>query len=363
MKVVSFTVGELPDVLGMDYFQGTGEVPISPLRAQAHFHNPRAEKSDRVLWCLLSEGQLLAYRLLLPSTLSDGKKRVKMAWNSCLWVDPSHRGKGYGKKLSRLAMEEWDNKLMFVNSVSASVALYSRIENCREVYRNIGIRYYFTSELARLIPLKKPVLAPFSFLLKPIDFLLNTVARLKNNTSHTNEGIYKIIENLSADDISFITSSDQDNLPKIGAAELSWMEAHPWVIESGDPNPYADRYHFSIQYPVFKNYFIKLEESGETTAIVLLKNKESHFAVHYVWANPEALQGVAKSILSVIANRHPKTLSIYHDGLRQAMATLNVGYLFKKDTEQKFMAFSGIPMLEHSGRDCFQYGDGDTVFT
>jgi len=362
MKVVSYTVGELATLLDQECFQGSGEIPISPLRAQAHFYNPRADKSDRVLWCLFSDGTLLAYRLLLPSTLSDGKTTIKMAWNSCLWVHPNHRGKGYGKQLANLALEEWDKKLMFVNAAPASMSLYSNLEGCREMYCNEGIRYFFTSELATILPKKKPVLDGFSFLIKPFDFAINLIAKMGKKEQTLTQN-YSWVRKLSAKDLDFIQQFNEDSLHKIGAAELKWFVDYPWVIESTKKNPYTERYHFSLQYPVYENYFIKIEEAGKLAAIALLKNKDMHFTVHYVWAQVSSLDKVAQSIISVIENKQAKTLSIYHNGLIKAMENLRVSCLYKRDTVQKFMAYSGIPNLENGDKECFQYGDGDSVFT
>jgi len=362
MKVVSYTVDELATVLDLEYFQGSGEVPISPLRALAHYHNPRANKADRVLWCLFSDKSLLAYRLLLPSTLSDGKSTIKMAWNSCLWVHPKHRGKGYGKQLTNLALEEWDNKIMSVNSAPSALSLYSNMKGCRKMYHNQGIRYFFTSELASILPKKKPGLKGFSFLIKPIDFAINLVAKMGKKEQVLTQN-YSWVKKLSVKDLDFIQQFNEDNLQKIGAVELNWFVDYPWVIESTKKNPYADRYHFSLQYPVYEHYFIKVEEAGKLAGIALLKNKDKHFTVHYVWAQESVLDTVAQSILSVIENKHAKTLSIYHNGLVNCMEQLRVSCLFKRATVQKFMAHSGIPNLEKGYKECFQYGDGDSMFT
>lgn len=363
MKVISYTVGELPTVLEQKYFQGNGQVPISPLRAQAQHHNPRAEVSDKVLWCILSEDEVLvAYRLILPGTLYRGDTQMKMAWYSCLWVHPDHRGKGYGKQLTHLALEDWDNKIVFVNAAPASLSLYSNIKGCRVMYNNKGLRFYFTSELATLLPIKKPVFANFTFLLKPIDAVLNTFVGLSKKKGEV-QVEYTLVDKLTDEDDAFIQGIDQRNFSRIRKTELDWLVDYPWVIESSADNPFTSRYHFSTQYPVYKNYFIKIEEAGETSAIVLLKNKEHHFTVHYLWAVDAALSNVALAILDIIRDKRPKTLSIYHAGLIAEMKKLNMGHLFKKDTTQLFMAYEGIPNWEDGQEDIFQYGDGDTVFT
>ena len=363
MKVISYTVAELPTVLDQKYFQGSGHVPIGPLRAQAQHHNPRADESDRVLWCILSEEEeLIAYRLILPGTIYNGDTPMKMAWYSCLWVNPNHRGKGHGKQLTNLALEEWDNKIVFVNAAPASLSLYSNIDGCRVLYKNQGMRYFFTSELATILPIKKPILRHFAFLIKPLDFIINSIAKgsIQEKDSITN---YTIIEKLSTEDDAFIKQFGQDNLSKISKVELDWLVDYPWVIESSVDNPYTSRYHFSTQYPVYKNYFIKIVEAEKTSAIVLLKNKEGHFTVHYIWATDKSLTAVAKSILDIISDKRPKTLSIYHQGLIAEMNKLKTGHLFKKETTQFFMAYDGIPNWEVGKEDIFQYGDGDTVFT
>lgn len=363
MKVISYTVGELPAVLDQKYFQGNGQVPIGPLRAKAQHHNPRADKADRVLWCILSEEEeLIAYRLILPGTIYNDDTPMKMAWYSCLWVNPGYRGKGYGKQLTNLALEEWENKIVFVNAAPASLSLYSNIDGCRVMYRNQGMRYYFTSELATILPIKKPVLSNFTFLFKPVDFIINTFASLSRKAKDLSVH-YKLVEKLSSEDDAFIKQFDRDSLSKIRKQELDWLVDYPWVIESNDENSYAVRYHFSTQYPVYKNYFIKIEETGKTSAIVLLKNKEHHFTVHYVWAKEQALSDVAKSILDIIKDKEPKTLSIYHLGLISEMDKLKPRCLYKKDTTQVFMAYDGIPNWEFDKVNAFQYGDGDTVFT
>ncbi len=363
MKVISYTVAELPTVLDEKYFQGTGQVPIGPLRAQAQHHNPRAEPSDRVLWCILSsEEKLVAYRLIVPGTLYHKEKVLKMAWYSCLWVDPSHRGKGYGKQLTNLALEEWKYKIAFVNASPASLSLYSNIDGCRIMYKNKGTRYYFTSELATILPIKKPVLGKFTFLIKPVDFIINSLTGLTRKAKDVAVD-YKIIERLSDEEEAFIKQFDQENLSKRRKTEMNWLVDYPWVIESSAQNPYTTRYHFSTQYPTYKNYFIKIEETGKTSAIVLLKNKQSHFTVHYIWSTDQALANVARAILSIIKDKEPKTLSIFQQGLIVEMNKLKTGHLFKKETTQLFMAYEGIPNWETSKNNIFQYGDGDTVFT
>jgi len=362
MKIDSYTVADLPTILEREPFCDGGEIPISPLRAQAQFHNPRAEKTDVVLWCMFEADELIAYRLVFPDHLYLNGEVHKIAWLSCLWVDPVHRGKGFGKQLTRLALTAWRNKIAFVNAAPASLSLYSNMVGCNVLYENIGMRYYFSSDLATVLPIKHKVFKSVDFLLKPIDQIMNSFLSY-NYDKGGNNASYTLLDRITDEAAKFIDKQDKLNLMKRGKREFDWLVDHPWVIESSEENPLVERYHFSLQHPVYQDYYIQVKDGGEVMGLLLLKNKNQHFTVHYVWAEESGLEHLAHAVLSVLTDHKPKSLSVYDEDLVLTLEKISFRYLHKKVTRQTFMAYSGVPKASRDRVGLLQYGDGDTVFT
>lgn len=362
MKVVVYSVKDLPEVLQQEPFVSGGQIPISPLRAQAHFHNPRADKSDMVLWCMFDKEKLIAYRLVLPGSLNIDGAAFKMTWLSCLWVDKDHRGKGYGKKLTRLALAHWKNRIAFANAAPASLSLYSNMDGCDVLFDNVGMRYYFSSELATILPTKFSLFKSVDFLLKPIDSVVNSLLRF-NNIEDEKRVDFELLEKISEETGAFISKHNSENLSQWGKQDFDWLIEHPWVIESSEPNPDVERYHFSIQHPVYRDYYIQVKDGDKIIGLVLLKNKNNHFTVHYIWGEKPGKEKLAHSILYIMSKHRPKTLSIYDEELIQILDNISFKYLYKKITRQRFMAYSGIPTVNTQNKNLFQYGDADSVFT
>ena len=123
MDIRVYTLDELESHIQRTYSNPEEMIPLSPLRLNSYLRNPRAEKTDPVLFELWLNERPVAYRTVLPDLLFDLEgNSSRFAWLSGNWVDPEFRRKGLSTKLLQRAEALWDGRLFYTNYAPASKA-------------------------------------------------------------------------------------------------------------------------------------------------------------------------------------------------------------------------------------------------
>lgn len=364
MKIEVFQVSELPQLLELPLFKNSKSIPISQARAISHFHNPRADEEDKVLWCLFEENELCAYRLMLPDFLFHESEKIKMAWVSCLWVDPIHRGKGFGKKVTQPALEHWKYRVMGTNFAPASLSLYSSMGGFYPFKIIEGLRLYYKSNAAELLKNRSKLFTILNPLLKIGDQLLNKSRKKAQPHSLEGEGIQaQVFPFFDEESYSFIKQFNKKEFFQRGQKELDWIIAKPWILEKAKPDADDRRFHFSSQAKKFQQLVHKISFKGQLLAVLISSLIDDKMSIPYVYFNKPFTAKVAQYIENLVIEDGAAMITLFNPHLVDYFKNTEVQALHKKNFTKRFMAFKGIPEEWSKASLHLQTGDGDGAFT
>lgn len=363
MKLNVHTVEELKGILNQDFYLNSSNIPITPQRADSHFHNPRANKTDKVLWCLIEEDQLLAYRLMLPDWIYVGEVKMQFAWLSCLWVHPAHRGKGYGKKVTQPALEEWKYKVMGTNFAPASYALYHSMGRFYPFKNLVGIRLYYRSSLSKILPPRSHFFKVSKPILVSADNLINAISPRKKEHSYPAGLVIQDLPFFDDESIGFIYNFLKLENFRRTKKELNWILEHPWILQTKADDSYTKKYHFSSNARTFKQMIHKVTIQGRLVAVLMSSFIDGKLLVPYIYYEDEHVEWVRKFIDNLAVEFEADTLTLFDKKLAIEFSENKGHEKFKKNFNKRFMAFDGIPKELAKRVSIFQGGDGDGAFT
>ena len=277
--------------------------PISLVRALSQSRNPRGEPDDTALLVAMCDQSCVGYHGLLPGLLKNNDNTSKVSWLVTFYLDPGHRGKGYGKRL----VSEIQNEN--IDLVTTGIT-----RGAEGVYRSAGFKQlgelpYYQLRLERLRFLKRfsypadsetAVLAIFNPLKRLGDWsyrLTKSIAyrvafqKLKSNKKpFKSKPVHQLAKELTAIverqslPVSFYCNIDR----------INWMLRHPWVVSRGEAKKDVTNYYFSIVRDQFKFVPFEIYTTDGKTSIgyVVLslsskKNKTTVKILNYGFNDPD----------------------------------------------------------------------------
>ncbi len=364
MNLAVYTLAELPQLLEKNFFKKSKSIPISQQRADSHFKNPRADLNDKVLWCLSDKDQLIAYRLMMPDHIYINDKKVKMAWVSCLWVDPKHRGKGYGKKVTLPALDAWDQRVMGTNFAPASLALYKSLGGLYPFSIINGLRLHYQSKAADLLGNRNQFFKTIKPVFKLGDLLLNKLKKSPAQHPLKGQGInIQIIPAFDQESYDFLKPYSINEYFRRSQKELDWAMSTPWIIQREKPSVDDHRFHFSSQAKIFSQLVHKISYQGKLRAVIMSSLVNDHLMIPYAYFDKAFTSKVAKYIENFVLEDEIALLTIFDKNLVDYFQNTANKAIHAKKFVKRFMAFEGIPKPTKSNALKLQAGDGDGVFT
>ena len=364
MRIEVFQLKELPKILERSIFKNSANIPISQVRADSHFANPRADQEDKVMWCLFENDNLVAYRLMLPDTLFHESKKLKMAWMSCLWVHPNHRGKGYGKQVTIPALEAWGYKVMGTNFAPASLSLYKSLGDFYAFRIVEGLRLYYKSNASKLLKNRSTFFKFLSPLLSIGDRILNLARPTAKVNPLSGEGIQiQGLPFLDEESLGFIERFKKLEFFQRGGSELDWILAKPWILQKPKPDADDERFHFSSQAKRFSQSVHKISYQGRLSAVLISSLVNDKMSIPYAYFDKPFTSKVAQYIENLLIEDEAEMVTIFNPHLVDYFNKTNVQALHKKKFIKRFMAFKGIPEAWSKSPFQLQTGDGDGAFT
>ena len=364
MKIEEYTVGELPELLEKDFYKSSSHIPIYPLRARSYFHNPNAKKSDKVLWCMIANNTLVAYRLVMPDVLQTPQGEIKTCWLSCIWVNPAYRGRGFGKELTQLALEEWDHKCMATNFAPESFEMYSSMDFFYPIKNMNGLRLHFRSSGAELLAKKNRIFAAAKPILKIGDSILNALKPKQQKHALQSFGLnVQIFPIMDDEAYAFSRGFAIDEFGKRTKKTFDWLSEYCWVKQTQEQDEFAKRFHFSANAKRFEQVWHKIIVKGRLIAVMMTTIKNDDLKLPYLYVKKEHIKYVAMYIENFCLEERTSTLTIFQPDLVEYFNQHATKTIVKKAFKKRIMAFKGIPKeLVHS-RTNFQDGIGDGAFT
>ena len=366
MQIQTYTLSQLLPLLETDFFKKSPVLPISRHRAISHYHNPRAKTDDQVLWLLFEKEELVAYRLVLPDTVYHKEKAIRMAWVSCVYVNPNKRGKGYGKQLTQLALEAWDNKLMGTEFAPESRSMYKKMGVFEDFHTSTGFRGYLRMSLAKILTKRNPKLRILYFGLWIIDGIINIFQGIRlafyKNPLDTNIQL-ATFDKVNDESWAFIESRQENELTHRNQSELNWLLTMPWIIDPSKDKGEAKRFHFSSVDHPFKQECVQVFYQEQLIGVLILTHRGKALKVPYAYFDKPHTALIASVIKSKAVELKVDTLTLYQAWLSEYLHHQKAPFLLVRKIKRYYLRSHGFPDDFTDERIEIQDGVGDAGFT
>lgn len=367
MKIERLNAQALEQYVQSESFRTMPVVPISRHRALSQVRNPRLEADDVVLLLATEDGELRGYLGVLPDQFHSNGQSLRMGWLSCLWVDPTQRGKGIARKLVEAALEAWGGQIAITEFTPEAEQLYLKTGQFGYLTKITGMRGYLRFDLQHLLPRKEPKLAEVKPLLQAADGGLNV---LHDFTLHAWE--YKqrygpttatVQPAPDAEAWEFISRYASPTLTKRTRKELEWALNHPWLVPGLDTEGYGKRYHFSAIDRDFRQYTMVIRNGEELEAVLLFTQRHDALKLNYHFHTLDDLQEVLRHLKLHMIRERLHTFTTFHPELSKALKKLPAPFYLVRPVERKYLVTNRMKEKLEPEEVAFQAGDADAFFT
>ncbi|MDA3879797.1 MAG: hypothetical protein PF436_05350 [Prolixibacteraceae bacterium] len=307
-KIEKVRLGELRGFYKNTKFANGSVMPISAPRVESYISNPNGSPEDVVLYYLLVNNEVIAFRTLFADVVKTFAGDVKFGWCSGTWVHPKYRRKGLSGLLLKEAYADWNKRLMFTNYAPESEKGNLKSGIFTKLAERNGSRFYLNANYKTLLMRKANNMLIRNFV-GLFGVLIQTYScfKLKLYRPH-NFSNYKIEEKLSYED-SFFDSEDLKELAFNRDKKVyRWIFNYPWITTT-EENGFI--YPFSLYRKSFQYYFISLQKDESHIAKMILSESEGRVKLLYASSKSEEGKGLLMRYLSDwCANRKIETLTV-----------------------------------------------------
>ncbi len=349
---------QLEELVSSGDFKKHDFLPISEHRAKSQIKNPKADHHQTLLILAYDDEQLAGYLGCLPDDFDLNGERFSYAWLSTLYVSHKFRGKRIAQSLLNRAFEEYNGNIAITEFTPEAESLYNKIGVFRYIQPKAGKRFYFRTELATIIPSKKPSMKPFQPFFSIGDRLLNSFISLKNSLVRKPDFKFEILDTADPESSDFISRFHSNRT----GDEINWIIRNPWILEGHDKEK---NYLFSSASESFRYFWIKIfDAEDKVTSCALLLARDGYLKIPYFFSESGFDEFISFLSYFVVRNKI-KVLVSYHSELNEKLETSpEFPKIHQRDIERRYMFHE--QMIQHLPADFspkFQDGDGDCAMT
>ncbi len=357
MKVKDVTKIKLKDLeqfLESDLFKNSSIAPISRERVKSYLHNPNAQPEDYILYLIVEENDIVAFRTVFADELQYEGKTIRFAWLSGVWVKPEYRGNGLSIQTFMEAKVDWNQNLCFTNYAPSSMHAYLGTGYFNLLKSRNGRRFYTNQSIHELL-LKRSsykVLKPLLYLLRPFFFItpkfdLNEIER--NTKIKVSNSPSKLFLKLF-DDFKTYRFFNRDS------EELKWILDFPWITTS---NEIDEKYPFSRFDDSFQYRFFTAEKVG-SRAIMMISIRKRNAKLLYIQGDIEVTTELMKSLANFCYENNILNLTILEENIAEQFSRLNHPFRIKRNFTMNIYTTMDVKIGEGLK---VNDGDGDNIFT
>lgn len=333
-------------------------LPITGHRAISHINNLKAKEDQTLLILAFDDDRLAGYLGCFPDQFVTDGKTFRYAWLSTLFISNEFRGKRIAQSLLNKAFEEYDGNIAITEFTKEAEGLYNKMGVFEYIQPKHGKRYYFRTDLAHIIPSKKPKAKPLQPVFRAADSLINSLISVKNSFVQKPDFRFEILDQIDAESKVFISRFKSNR----NAEEINRLINHPWVLEGKTKE---EKYLFSSYSKQFRYFWVKIfNENNELVTCPLLLLRDGHLKIPYVFstAEPELLTDFLSYF---ILQNKVKTLTSYQTDINRFIETAKkFPAIHQRDIERRYMFHKNlISHLPENFNPGFQDGDGDCAMT
>ena len=367
MEIKTYNSAQLNDLILSEQFDRMPVVPISTHRAISHIRNPRAEPNDTLMIIAYEHDEMIGYLGVLADRIyaTDGQS-FKCGWLSCMWVNPTLRGRGIAKQLLATAFKDWNNHILVTEFTPEAKGLYDRSANFSDLRTNEGLRCYLRFNLHEILPKKNEKYKRYTSLLRLADSIANVVVDLKLRyfpPSDHSSLRFEEVKRLYADENDYILSQSEHSIERRDVAELNWIMEYPWLVESA-PTEESKRYHFSSVSDRFQNVFVRMMKDDKIVGFIHLTIRDNHLKVPYLFFEKEHTRDVMEYIHSLMLTQNINMLTVFQPELIRYISDSSSPFIYKRAIKRNYI-ISKVLDMHFSNKEnlLIQDGDADCAFT
>jgi hypothetical protein len=326
--------------------------------------NPNGYPEDIILIMAYNEKNELAGFI---GALPDRLKKVpglRVAWNSCWWVDPV-RGKEIGMQLFYRFLERWDKKVLFADLTPLTYNIISKTGFFKSGIRT-GARGYLRMPLSEILPPKKTVFRILKWIFSACDSIFNIFWEIRliiwKKRKHRNEKIkWFLVRDLDPDITELIQKESSGELIGRGEDEFDWIRDYPWVTPVKDKVT-VRRYPFTYYAKRFEHHRVKITEDNKTIAFLIVTVRNNHLKVPYLYYAPGSLPHVVDFLLHFMISGKVYYITVFRKDISGYLLKHPMPMIWKKSIRRYTAISKDISDMLPVGHQ-MQDGDGDVVFT
>ncbi len=352
---------QLNEFINSSKYKELPVLPISYHRAISHINNPRAKDNDLLLILAYEENNLLGYLGILPDDIFTSSGEVfHVGWLSCIWVSPLARGKGIAKKMVLSAYQAYNKHILITNYTKEAGTLYHKLGIFEKLPDLIGIRYYKTMCLSKLLPKRYPKTANFKLIFKIFDNSFNLIWNLFLKNLYFDFGQPSEIP-----DNIFIKNSSLHNCNigfKRQEDELRWIFKFPWIIQVDKLSEDSKKYHFSSEEKQFVSKIIKINNDNKQVVYLTYILRDGHLRIPYVINNALNSTEIANKINYLACSKKVDVITLFLPS--DILKKIKIKAIFKKKIRRQFLITQVLKEKICKNDDLTIFdGDGDAIFT
>lgn len=367
MEIKTLTPAQLKAFIETDEFKTMPVVPISTHRALSHIANPRVAADDVIMILAYEERRMVGYLGVLADEIFNGTTGYKCGWLSCMWVDPTLRGKGIAKQLLATAFAKWNNHILVTEFTAEAKALYDRSKNFDDLKSNTGLRCFLRFNTHQILPNKKPSLKHIAPLLRLADTTANVFNSIRLSvfkpatTSNIRWQAVTAIDNVLA---AFIDTHQQNTFEKRTASELNWILKYPWLKVSG-PTEESTRYHFSSVAGQFKNLcYAGYNSDKRIVAFLFFSIRNGHIKLPYAFFNSADVAAVTAKIYEVMLAENADMLTVFNPHITAHLNNKPTPFIYKRTVYRHYIITKALSAyFTNKAQLTIHDGDADCAFT
>ncbi|KPH12831.1 GNAT family N-acetyltransferase [Chryseobacterium sp. ERMR1:04] len=354
----TFNKKQLEEFVSSGDFKKYDFLPITAHRAYSHINNPKANDDQTLLILAFDDDNLAGYIGCFPDHFIIDGKVFNYAWLSTLYVSCNFRGKRIAQSLLQKAFEEYHENLALTEFTKEAEGLYNKMGTFEYIQPKVGKRYYFRTDLATIIPSKKPKTKGLQPIFRWGDFILNSCISVRNAFIRKPGFKFEILDSIDHESADFVSAFHSNR----NAEELNWAIENPWVLESKSKE---EKYLFSSFAESFNYYWIKIYDHKNTLeTCALLFVRDGHLKISYLFSTSDSEQFITFLSYFIVKNKL-NDLTSYQTEFNKKAESMNIfPSIHQRNMERRYMLHKQfIKNLPQDFDPHFQDGDGDCVMT
>ncbi|QNL20508.1 GNAT family N-acetyltransferase [Hyphobacterium sp. CCMP332] len=367
MEFKTLNKKQLSDFIDSVEYSKMDNLPISRHRAISQMANPRLDDNDVLLILCFEEDQLCGYLGTLPDFLYYEDHFEKCAWMSCIWINPTFRGKNIAFKLVEKGLELWDNRLLATRFTDPAKKLYDKTGRFNYLCQKQGRRYYLRSDLHFILAPKHPLFNKLKGILKLKDLFFNFFLDWRYwLIKDSIEGYqFEYIEKVNEELNEFIRENQNKELFKRSSRDFNWILNNPWILSAKVKDKMHKKYYFSSVDKKFEIKALKIRNvKGQLCAFIIFTLRNTHLKIPYFYQNTDCRSEPIRNIILLhIKKWKVSTLSTYNSSVIEILGNLGLLSLYQKKITNRYIIAKAFETNKIQADIHIQDGDGDSVFT